>query len=328
MLIAELDPAGITEADQDAWCELALACQRVDLPTDPTPTRRALLGRLQPRGDEQIRSWVARDNGGFAGAIVLALFTGANAHLAVCRLEVRPSERRRGVGRVLYDRAAVAAKAAGRTALVADCRVWGPGAGFAAELGARPVLTDLRSLLRLSEVDDAAMRSWASGGRARTDGCSLVRWVHRCPDELVEQFLLVRTGMDDTPHGELELRPERPSVVELRKIELNAARRGEILYAVAVREEATGRLTAYTSVHVSAGMPWGAVGSTTVLPTYRGRGFGLWVKADMVRWLAVAQPQLTGYVTGNDAENLHMRRINEAMGYHVLDSWQAWQLDL
>ena len=43
------------------------------------------------------------------------------------------------------------------------------------------------------------------------------------------------------------------------------------------------------------------MGSTTVLPAYRGP-FGLWIKAAMVRWLADAEPALSGYLTGTAAD--------------------------
>lgn len=328
MLISELTPELLSRSEEDAWVELASACQRHDLPNDPAPTRRTLLSRMLPRADERIRVWVAREENGFAGGIVLALFPGANEHLAVCRLEVHPALRRRGVGRVLYQQAVAASRNAGRRALVGDCLIGGAGEAFAAALGARPVLTDLRSLLRVADIDHVRMRGWAAGASAKSSGFSLVRWVDTCPEPLVGEFLRARTAMDDVPIGELELNTDHLDAVGLRRVEANAARRGERLYTVAVREESTGRLGGYTTVHVLPDSPWAAVGTTAVLPAYRGRGFGLWLKADMVWWLTVAEPELTGYVTGNDSGNVHMRRINDLLGYRVLDRWQAWQLSL
>jgi hypothetical protein len=48
----------------------------------------------------------------------------------------------------------------------------------------------------------------------------------------------------------------------------------------------------------------------------------------MVRWLAEAEPQLTAYVTENAAGNAPMRRVNDRLGYRVLETLRAWQLDL
>jgi RimJ/RimL family protein N-acetyltransferase len=114
----------------------------------------------------------------------------------------------------------------------------------------------------------------------------------------------------------------------VRQIEASAQQRGVRVYVVAPHETGTGRLAGYTSVHVEPGSPWASVGSTTVLPAYRGRGFGLWVKAAMVSWLAGAEPRLSAYLTGNASSNVHMRRINDRMGYRALGTWRTWQLTL
>jgi GNAT superfamily N-acetyltransferase len=328
MRITPIDLTTATEADRDAWCEVALICQRADLPEYPEPTRESLLNRLQPRASEQVLAWAARAGDRFLGTVMLILYAGENGHLALVVPQVHPAVRRRGVGRALVRVAVDLARQERRTTLVGDTRTGTAGDGFATAMGAQAVQEEVQSLLRLPAVDGAAMTRWAGGEEAETSGLTLVRWRDRVPEELMEAFLHAREGLDDMPIGGLDLRPERRSAQEMREIEASAQQRGVRVYVVAPYQTSTGRLAGYTSVYVEPGNPWASVGSTAVLPVYRGRGFGLWVKAAMVGWLQETEPQLSAYLTGNARSNVHMRRINERMGYRVLDTWRAWQLRL
>jgi GNAT superfamily N-acetyltransferase len=213
-------------AEQDAWCELLLACQRADQPEYPEPTRRVMLSRMTPDSDERILGWVAREGGRLRGAAILTLFGAENAHLADLRLRVHPDARRRGTGRALAERAIGAAREDGRTAVAVTSLLGSPGDGFAAALGFRPVLDAVHNILRLSEVDDAAMRAWAAGAEAKTGGFELVRWQGAVPEELMAAFLAARTGMDDMPVGELDLRPQRSTAEIVRQIEESIRRQG------------------------------------------------------------------------------------------------------
>jgi RimJ/RimL family protein N-acetyltransferase len=190
------------------------------------------------------------------------------------------------------------------------------------------VLEEVHTILRLSEVDDAVMRAWAAGAEAKTGGFELVRWQGAVPEELMAAFLAARTGMDGMPVGELDLRPQRPTPEIIRQVEESIRRQRVRLYVVAPRDPVTGALAGYTSVRVTPGDPWAMIGTTTVLPAYRGRGFGLWIKAAMIRWLAETEPQLTAYVTENAVTNAPMRRVKNRLGYRLLETLRAWQLDL
>jgi RimJ/RimL family protein N-acetyltransferase len=326
--LAPFDLNAATGAEQDAWCELLLACHRADQPEYPQPTRPVMLSRMTPDSDERILGWVARDGGRFRGAATLTLFGTENAHLADLTLQVHPDARRRGTGRALAGLAIGAAREDGRTAVAASSRGGSPGDGFAAALGFRPVLEEVHTILHLSEVDGAVMRAWAAGAEAKTGGFELVRWQDAVPAELMDAFLAARTGMDDMPVGDLDLRPQRSTPEIVRQIEESIRRQGVRLYVVAPRNLVTGALAGYTSVRVTPGNPWAMIGTTTVLPAYRGRGFGLWIKAAMIRWLADTEPQLTAYVTENAAGNAPMRRVNDHLGYRLLETLRVWQLDL
>jgi GNAT superfamily N-acetyltransferase len=329
MRIAPFDHERATGAEQDAWYALMLACHRADQPEYPEPTRHTVLARLASPGPARLRLWVAAEDGGpLLGAVVLVLYADQNAHLATIAPRVHPDARRRGTGRALAETAMEAARAEGRRSVVADSREGSAGDALATALGFTAALAEVNNLLRLAETDRDAVRGWAAGAEARTEGMRLVRWQGHVPAELMDSYLAARGGMDDMPTGELDLAPERPTPEIIREVEDAIAKAGNRLYVVAPQDEATGALAGYTSVHVHPDDPWAEVGSTTVLPAYRGRGLGLWIKAAMIEWMATAEPQLTAYSTGNAAGNVHMRRINDRLGYRVLDSWHAWQRQL
>lgn len=62
---------------------------------------------------------------------------------------------------------------------------------------------------------------------------------------------------------------------------------------------------------------WGHQAVTRVTRPHRGHRLGLLVKADMLDWLASAEPRLAKIVTWSAASNRHMIGINEALGYEV-----------
>jgi GNAT superfamily N-acetyltransferase len=318
-------PERATEAEQDAWYDLATVCRQVDQPEYPPLSRRLALARLTTEGPEEIRVWTAHDGETLAGAVSLVLWSDNNAHLAQPRILVRPESRRRGIGRALADTALGHAREVGRTTAVIDAQVGTPGELFAAALGFAPALSEVINLLRLSDVDATAVRAWAAGSEAKTDGLQLTRWDAHIPDGLMEAFLRARAALDDVPTEDLDVRPERPTAEVMRRYEDAALDRGVRLYGVGAYDPSSGRMAGYTTVHVEGDSPWASVGSTGVLPTYRGRGLGLWVKAAMLDWLTVREPHVTGYLTGNAAANEHMRRINERLGYRVLEEGRAWQ---
>ena len=66
--------------------------------------------------------------------------------------------------------------------------------------------------------------------------------------------------------------------------------------------------------------------NTVVLPAFRRRGIGRWIKAEMWRQLREAEPRVKILRTGNAESNSGMLAINNAMGFrpsHLMGGWQA-----
>jgi RimJ/RimL family protein N-acetyltransferase len=98
------------------------------------------------------------------------------------------------------------------------------------------------------------------------------------------------------------------------------ARRGRHVYTIAALHAASGEMAAITDVEADPESPtWGDQLLTAVTRPHRGHRLGLLVKAAMLEWLAVAEPQLERIITGNAAVNQHMIAINEQLGYELLE---------
>jgi hypothetical protein len=89
--------------------------------------------------------------------------------------------------------------------------------------------------------------------------------------------------------------------------------------AVAVHRE-TGVVAAYTDLAVPSGDPdvvfqWG----TLVLPEHRGHRLGMAVKAANLRELGRLAPERRSVQTMNDEQNPWMVRINQDLGFEIIE---------
>jgi len=63
----------------------------------------------------------------------------------------------------------------------------------------------------------------------------------------------------------------------------------------------------------------------SVVRSHRGHRLGLLLKADMMRWLADAEPELEQLDTWNMESNTHMIAVNERLGYRVMGREMQFQ---
>src|SRR5690606_3042993 len=95
--------------------------------------------------------------------------------------------------------------------------------------------------------------------------------------------------------------------------------RGDRLYQVVARHRRTGELAGHTIVAVDGERPHlGDQHDTTVARAHRGHRLGWLLKAEMLRWLTAAEPQLVEIDTYNAESNRHMIAVNEELGYRVV----------
>ncbi|WP_331272649.1 GNAT family N-acetyltransferase [Motilibacter deserti] len=273
-------------------------------------------------------AWLATDDADVPlGSAFLRLFPGpGQAHVAEVAVTVHPAERRRGVGTALLAAAADAARADGRTRLLAQAQEGSPADAFCAARGLRRVLTLVYARLAMDEADFA--RIDAVYARPH-EGYRLVSWEGTAPDALLGAFTAARSAMDDMPMSEADFGTVSWDADRVRAAAEAIERRGDVLHTVAAVCEADGSVAGFTELVVpGTGTGDGQHYGTAVVRAHRGRGLGRWVKAASIRIARDRHPGLAGLLTDTAESNVHMMRINDELGYRPTHTTYEYQLDL
>lgn len=328
--IDRVDPDTVSEADLTSWHRCQVAVCQADFPDDPPPNYEELVAVLRHGDDGPGREadrwlWFARDDtGDVVGTAQVAAQRHENSHLAGVDVSVHPDHRGAGLGRALFDTAVGRVREVSRTGIFAWTAGQDAPVGFATAMGMNQVGTETRALLRLANADLGSVVAFAAGGGSRPDGFSPIRWAGPCPDELLDAYAAAWRAVNDVPR--IDLVNERAwTPARLRHRERVRGASWKAKFTLAVREDATGALAGFTEVTVRSGRARAKQGYTVVPAEYRGRGFGLWLKAAMIEWLRTERPDVTEYETSTADVNAHMNAVNERLGFRPIDPWRIWQ---
>ena len=324
--VRRIDPA--SDADVAIGARLMTEVWREALGPDEPPTEVAEVETWwrHPAADAEVLGWFVVDDAGEpVGLAVLEARTGrGNDDRAwVTDLWVRPTERRRGLGRLLADAVVEAARERGRTTLSHGHQWPHEGAeGFAAALGCVPELVDDQNRLVVADLDRAVLESWA----VVPDGYSVVAFDIPCPDDLLDDFVRVQDVMNTAPRSETE-NPSITTAAIVRDSERRLSSRSIERWVVAVRHDGSGELVGYTELVLEPYKRWlGRQGDTAVAVPHRGHGLGRVLKAVNALRLLDERPEVTHVETWNAASNEHMLAINHAMGFRRVSQWRSVEL--
>jgi GNAT superfamily N-acetyltransferase len=297
------------------------------LPVDPIESLTPLLRGEHPTGETQ-DLYVGYENGRPAASLTVTMFTLDNLTSANVEGRVHPAYRRRGLGRQLMEHAIDVVRSAGRTRIFFEAH-WlpsgeeGPSFPLLREVGAKPVLDDLRRVLDVQEhpVGEPA---------AVPEGYRIVQWADHAPDELVDGLAYLLYSMVlDAPMGDMDYEPETWDAARYRDSERESISRARRRFVTAVVHEESGAVAGETELCVNLGQPlvshqW----NTIVDPDHRGRGLGLVLKTWNHSQVVKACPDVRWILTWNATSNSYMIDVNEKLGFRVAEKWTEWQLDL
>ncbi|MBU2663181.1 GNAT family N-acetyltransferase [Actinoplanes bogorensis] len=244
-------------------------------------------------------------------------------------LMVRPDRRRHGVGRALMELAVERAGAHHRTHLMGETVDRHPdGAAFAEAVGAKVGLTDLRSRLDVTALDEKRLAELRAEAEKHAEGYTLRRWTGVPPDELIDDVAYLEGRLNaDAPIGDLALEPEKVDADRLRQDHRAREARGRRSYQTGALMN--GRVVAWTWLVAEVDQPVHAWQSTTIVdPEHRGHRLGLLVKLENLAHIRAEKPALEAIDTFNAAANTYMLKVNRAMGFRAADVWTGWQKDL
>ncbi|MDW5325388.1 GNAT family N-acetyltransferase [Plantactinospora sp. KLBMP9567] len=318
--------------------EIESAARSADQPDMPRlPRQRFFAGLRRPWPGDDNRHALGYLDGVAVGYLTVSLPQRENLENAGLVLAVHPEYRRRGVGRALYEYAVRVARDEGRKRIIGEVANMSPeaaptmpGDAFAAAMGAKPALADVRRRLDLTTLDEPALDRLLTEGLARAEGYSIVRWQGATPDEYAEDVAYLDSRLvGDAPIGDLTWEAARPEVARLREMEQTHHERGQYWYNSGARHDATGRLVAWTGIGMSAGCDWHAFQQITLVePAHRGHRLGTVIKVDNLRHIRAYEPALRFIDTFNAASNDYMISINEALGFRAVAGLNTWQAPL
>ncbi|MEJ2854118.1 MULTISPECIES: GNAT family N-acetyltransferase [unclassified Saccharothrix] len=282
----------------------------------PRPSVDAAVWRLRNpfTGIGPAVHWVARSGGEVVGVAVAHFPDQENTSTALIAITVHPDHRMRGAGTALLRAVEAEAVARGRTSLEAwQVDAGGPGETWALARGFR--------VLRRSVLQDLDV------AHARTDapvppGYRLRRWAGIAPADLVESYARARNAIADSPLGEAEFEHPDWTVERVREEEADQREQGVEQFVVVAVHEDSGEVVGLTEVERRPSAPtWLMQRDTAVVAAHRGRGLGVAVKADLLRWVLAERPEVEAVATMTGSDNHHMQRVNHALGYRDSGTW-------
>lgn len=314
----------VSDSDVAVWRDILAASMAHDLPGEPSPTLDHVHGYLTTPGPDSHRLlWVATNGDEVSGVARLRLFDGSGrAHLGQFTIDVHPDHRRRGVGSLLLDTVARAAREEKRRSIVVEASSDTPGVAFLESRGFTCVLS--LSLLLLNVHDAGDVEEIV---HSEHPGYRLTRWLGVVPGELAETFATAKSAMGDMPTGDMDYGTTTWDTDRVRDMAEVVEKRGDTLLTVAAVHRDT--VAGFTELVIPVGDGTRAIQyDTAVVPGHRGNGLGLWVKAAMLDWLRAEWPAVEEIETDNAEDNEHMLAVNERLGFRPLRKTRQYQYEL
>lgn len=317
-------------ADVAAWADLLDDVHAQDSPWRDPATPESVAGEFRYGWDlEPGTPYLARVGGEVVGGGLVETGERDNLHFAWLEVRVRPAHRRRGYGSEILRALEVEGARRGRTLFGMGAGESAALAGFAARHGYDEALVEVIRRQYLAEIDRPALDAAYDDALRHASDYVLERRTFPTPDDELPQVAELTAAINDAPTGDLAIEDEVFPPERIRDYETAQLGRRLRPYRVVARHRATGELAGHSVVVVESDRPTLAgQHDTAVAPAHRGHRLGLLLKAEMLRWLAEAEPQVDHIDTGNAESNAPMIGVNELLGYRIMERAICYQRKL
>jgi len=173
-----------------------------------------------------------------------------------------------------------------------------------------------RNRLYYKDINWKKLKKWCEDGEEKSKGVRIETF-QDVPEKDIEEYVRIYTLTEnqapDYETGDyqgLKVSPEsRRQYEEIHK------KKGYTWITKITREE-DGTISGLTEIFFNKYLPHMVEQEMTgVLPKFRGRGLGKWLKADMLLYIKENYPTIDFIETGNADNNAPMLAINNKMGY-------------
>lgn len=262
---------------------------------------------------------------------VISIFnTGDNEHLADFKIEVLPEQRRQGIGQQALQLLLPFATNHKRTLLTSWVSDQIPASAIWLErLAARKGLGMYFHQLKLAEFDKTLVQRWLEQSESKRSEFELGFSEGAYPENLIDEIVaLYQEVGNDQPREDLEMEDMKFTPEILREEEQSVFSRGIQRWTLFLRDAANGQVAGLTEVFWN---PNRAMilnqGFTGIYPTYRNKGLGRWLKAEMMKKILMDRPEVEFVRTGNANSNAAMLKINQEMGFEPYISNTVWHVE-
>jgi mycothiol synthase len=279
---------------------------------------------------EAYASWDGSDTDIIAYCQIEIYHTGDNEHIAEFTIEILPEYRHRGIGQRALQLILPFAQRHKRTLLISFATDHIASATlFLERLGARRGLETRLNQLKLVEFDRSLVNRWLEQSKNLHTEFELRMWEGAYPEERISEIAdLFQELANDQPRDNLEMEDWKVTPEFLRQVEQNMFARGNKRWTMYIIDRANGNITGLTEVSWN---PNRAMilnqGFTAVMPIYRSKGLGRWLKAEMMQKILRDRPEVQFIRTGNANSNAPMLKINNEMGFQPYIANTIWQVE-
>lgn len=303
---------------------------RPDDPITPEEQAEASMKYESPHGLQ--RYFVLKDGGRFisvlGGSVLKPESPGyeENKHVLFAGGSVVPEMRRRGIGAMWLPIVSRLMEEYANTVLTVSVEQES-GHGFMKWLGAEEKLSGAENRLDFTEVDWEMVNRWVAEGEERGAGGRLEFYERRLPDSILDEYSPVYEAcMNMAPREGLDMGDVRMTREGWADMYRQADELGTDHHTYMSRE-VDGRISGLTEIYYNPKKPGYMTQELTgVLPEFRGRGTGKWLKAAMLLYIRGRYPDTKWIVTGNAGSNAPMLAINYALGFKEYKAGSAYQI--
>jgi GNAT superfamily N-acetyltransferase len=333
--IQTFDPESTPQELWEKYFDLYEDIRREIYPDDPIPSRNMIKkSLLLPDPNLHHYRWVTFDNKSkkLIGYAMLNFHRKsspeyeANKVQAFSDIIVQREYRRKGIGTDLLELVIRKAKEEKKKIF----QSWGipeASTSFFEAFGCKRASKEQENRLKLSEIDWNMITTWREEGSVKAKDVTLERF-ETVPEEDIEEYCRFFTEVvNQIPKEELEW--EANVTPEVRRKFERRNQKLDIIWTTFISREGDSTISGLTETFYHPDRKTIIFqGLTGVGITYRGRGLGKWLKAEMVAYIKDAFPSVTTVATDFALVNKPMIAINRRLGFKPYKIWIGYKKEV